>query len=155
MANTTEIEYKEKGFWIGEVEMEMIFYFILKTFKNLNPSVDFKEKMLNDLEAKASGAEHGYLVIIWEKYFKTEENEQEMISILEETISDLNKFGEYIPIKALKEAAAYNPEEEYRTPYKKPLKTTYVIEVINTLILMLKGEWEEEHSYLAFDHYWD
>ena len=156
MANTTHISYKDenKGFWIGEAEMEMIFYFILKTFEKLDPQVSFKSIFQKDMEASASGRTTGYLVLSWDYYLETEENEQEMIDILEETVSDLNVFGTYIPVKALQEAAAFNPEEQYRTPYTKPLETEYVVEVVETLISMLKGEWEHENYNLTFDHYW-
>lgn len=156
MANTTHISYKDKdiGFWIGEAEMEMIFYFILKTFEKLNPNVEFKDIFKHDMETSASGRTTGYLVLSWNYYLKTEEHEQQMIQVLEETVSDLKTFGTYISIKALQEAAAFNPIEEYRTPYKKPLETKYVVEVVEALIAMLKGEWELENYNLAFDHYW-
>lgn len=156
MANKTHLSYKDdkKGFWIGEAETEMIFYFILKTFNKLNPDVEFKDIFRNDMEASASGRNTGYLVLSWNYYLKTEEHEQQMIEILEETINDLNTHGEHIPVKALQEAAEFTPKVEYRTPYEKPLETKYVVEVLESLILMLKGEWRHENYNLAFDHYW-
>ena len=154
MANTTHIEYKDKGFWIGEAEMEMIFYFILKAFNKLEPNIEFKEILREDLEAKASSGNYGYLVLVWPFYIKNKEHEQQMIEIIEEAISYTEGFGEFIPVSALQEAAAYNPQEEYRTIYKKPIKIERVLEVLNAMIAMLKGEWEHEDIYLAFDDYW-
>jgi hypothetical protein len=154
MANTTHIEYKDKGFWIGEAEMEMIFYFILKAFNKLDPNIDFKDILRDDLEAKASSGNYGYLVLVWPYYIKNEEHELQMAEIIEEAIRNIQDFGEYIPTSALKEAAAYNPLVEHRTVYEKPLETKKVLEVLNALVAMLKGEWEHEDLYLAFDDYW-
>jgi hypothetical protein len=92
MATNTFIDYKDdRGFYIFEPEMELVFYFIQQTFKRLNPDVPFKEDMELFLDAAAKGHLQGMLVLGWDRLLTTSEHESQMIDILEETIKDLNK----------------------------------------------------------------
>lgn len=152
MANSTFIDYEEdKGFWIDEAYMELVFYFIWKTFNRINPDVDFKEKMEWYLESAASSGLYGMLVLGWQDILKTPKEEEEMIEILETTKKDLEVFGEFISIEELTEAASYEKNPEYRSKWSKPLKTEEVIKVIEALITMLKKEWTEDQN-LDFDY---
>lgn len=150
---TTIIGYKpNQGFYIDEAEMELVFYFIWKTISMDTNEYDFKSDIEKEAKTSMESGFYGYLVILWDKYLKTNEHELQMISLLEKCITEVKAFGEYIPLTELKIAASKNPQVEYRSNWSKPLKTSEVIKVLDALISMIRGEWESDNFDMKFDY---
>lgn len=72
MANDTFIDYKDdKGFWIAEVHMELVFYFIWKTIAPVKDQYEFGEKIEWEARTSMERGFYGMLVLSWNRYLTT------------------------------------------------------------------------------------
>jgi len=148
---TTFIDYNEnKGFWIAEIYMELTFEFILQTLEKIEFEAPFKQEFKEDLEFNVNGFAKGMLVLTWHSFIKTNEDEELVIRILNETILLLKEKGEFIPIKELNDYEVKKEEDAAHWP--KPFKTAEITKILETLILMLKNEWHETRYGMEIDY---
>lgn len=148
---TTHIDYKEgKGFWIAEIYIELTYEYILQTLEQMNDEITFKEELKDDIHFNINAYAKGMLTLTWHSFLKTLEDEQIMISILESTKILLQSKGNYISVDELNSYEV--KKEEMAIKWLKPIKTSEITKIVDTLILMFKGEWNETSYNMDIDY---
>jgi len=147
----TKIDYKEnKGFWIAEIYMELTYEYILQALNTSVLDIPFIEEFKEDLLFHTEGLAKGMFVLTWGSFIKTKDDKQLVISILEETRSLLESKGEIILAFELNEFEI--KKEEVASKWPNPIKTFEIIKIIDTLILMFKGEWTKTRYGMEIDY---
>ena len=147
----TYIDYKDdKGFYIVEDAMELAFQYIYKELKKEEVySFTNKEGLLQDAEYNVNGWCRGYLVLMWHEELEGLADEQEMIRLLENIVSQLQKKGEFISVE---EIHSFPSEaEDWKSFWYTPFPTKNLLNIFDALIKMLKGEWESTNYDMKID----
>ena len=147
---TTFIDYREDiGFWIEEIYMEIVFEYIDQSLETYNGNISFREDLDFDLNFNTTGLSKGMLTLTWDSFLNYNyENEQTMISILESTKDFLTSKGQLINSDELN---ILEKKKESEMIWKKSLKISEVLKIIDALILMLKNEWQETNYDMKID----
>lgn len=140
----TKIDYKsEKGFWIHEAYIQLVFHFIYRELQKDKYSFTNKPNLLLDCEGKINGWTNGYLVLMWHEYINGAIEEQKMIQLLQNVITDLKTKGTYITIAELR--ALPTQDEHWKSNMDKNFPTKELIRIINALIQILNNTWESSN----------
>lgn len=144
---TTFIDYKEdKGFWVVEDVMELVFQYIYKELKSGKYTFSKIDGLLLDAEHIINGFVRGWLVLMWDEDIQ---EEQEMIRLLEKIVLDLEQKGEYISVEELQTFPS--KAEDWKNFWNKPFKTQNLLNIFDAMIKMLKGEWESSNYAMDID----
>ncbi len=147
----TKIDYKEeKGFWIVEDLMELVFQYIYNELKQKDKYENFSdiEKLLLDCDIITNGHCRGYLTLSWNRHFTGEEDEQEMIRLLENIIENLQTKDKIISVEELHSFSSES--KDWKIFWDKPFPKENLLSVFNALVKMLKGEWESTNYSMGF-----
>ena len=147
---TTHIDYKDdKGFWVAEIYIELTYEYILQALNNKTNQIPIEKNLRKDLELFTSGMFKGMLTLTWDTFLSSED-EQVIVSILEDTKTLLQNKGEYI---SKEELNSYEVKKgEMASVWPKPIKISEVIKIVDALILMFKGEWDETSYGMDIDY---
>ncbi|WGH74769.1 hypothetical protein P8625_11840 [Tenacibaculum tangerinum] len=147
----TKIDYKGgKGFWIAEIYMELTYEYILQALEDSEEIIPFKDDLKEDINFFVNAYGKGMLTLLWFNFIKTDEDEKIMICLLNRAKKILESKGDYIEVDELN--GYEEKKEEMASKWPKPIKTTEIIKIIDTLILMLKGEWEETSYSMEIEY---
>jgi len=148
---TTYINYKDdNGFWIDEIYMELVFEYVLQMLKSEQKLIHFSSELIEDLEFDSRGCSRGYLILDWKYILNTHEDKLFMIDLLKNTIGIVKRKGEFISVSELNQYEKGKGINGQKWP--KPLKTSEIIKILDTLILMLKDEWHETRYGMEIDY---
>lgn len=137
----TFIDYQNnKGFWITESFMQLVWCYVLQEI--IKPQYNFtnKQEIVEDIELDINGIHSGYLVLTWNDYLINSSEEQTMIQVLQNVRTTLQNKGTFISIEEQKTIATEDHTFEYILG-RKPFPTAELIRVIDALIQMLEGTW--------------
>ena len=138
---TTFIKYQNnKGFYIAESFMQLVFHYIHQEI--IKPEYNFtnKQEIIESMEDDINGLTKTYLVLMWHNDLVNSSEEQTMIQVLQNVRTTLQNKGTFISIEEQKTIATEDHTFEYILG-RKPFPTTELIRVIDALIQMLEGTW--------------
>ncbi len=147
----TKIDYKEnKGFWIAEIYMELTYEYILQSLNTTTLNISFIEDFREDLLFHTEGLAKGMFVLTWNSFINSEEDEGIIINILEGAKSILADKRSLINVVELNSYEV--KKEDVASKWTNPIKTSEIVKIIDILILMFKGEWEEVRYGMEIDY---
>jgi len=132
---------KNKGFYIAETFMQLVFHYIYVEAQKPEYLITNKAQFLDDMKFKIDGYAASYLTLGWNQFSDNESDTQVMLEVLQNVKVDLQAKGFYISVNEL----MFIPtEDDYFKSMldKKPFPTAELIRVIDALILMLQGIWD-------------
>lgn len=139
MSDTRIIYKNNKGFWIDEAFMQLVFYYIFNEINKPQYNVTDKPNLLEYMSICINGYVSPSLG--WVSHLTTKTEEQTMIQVLQNVKTTLQNKGAFISIQEQKTIQTEDHTLEYMLG-KKPFPTTELIKVIDALIQMLQGTWE-------------
>ncbi len=147
----TKIDYVEnKGFWIAEIYMELAYEYILQALNTSGLDISFTEDFREDLLFHSEGLAKGMFVLTWNSFINSKEDEGIIINILEDAKSILEDKGGLIQVVELNNYEV--KKEEISSEWPSPMKTSEIIKIMDALIAMFKGEWEETRYGMEIDY---
>jgi len=138
-----------KGFWIKESYFEIVSHFITEAFKQYGlidqPSwfIDIYEDF-NDI---AKGYKQSYAYFHFKDNLKfIKDREDVLLDVLGLAIHQVNEEGEVVTKDRLNSIEEENKDwgEDTRVLWIKDIKVSFITNVIDILIRMLKHEWNQD-----------
>ncbi|KQR67666.1 hypothetical protein [Pedobacter sp. Leaf176] len=140
MSNTSLIKYKNKGFWINENFMQLLFnYLYIEVQKKEYVFVD-KQDLLEELNEGVKGWYKGYFSLSWEEILKNTSDEQNLIKLLQNMKIILQNKGLNISAAELQSINVEDDTFNYLFS-RKPFPIIELNKIIDALIEMLNGTW--------------
>jgi hypothetical protein len=137
----TRIEYKGKGFWIEELFIEVLSYYIATEFEKKS-IVDYSlalQDVYEYLKMNHSGSSVGMVNILLDDSLKSQTDERDLIAVLEATKVTLAAKGEKIEIDELN-AIEGQKVDAFKSPWSTMIYVSSLTGVLDIIIKMLKGE---------------
>jgi hypothetical protein len=100
----TFIDYQNnKGFWITESFMQLVWCYVFQEI--IKPQYNFtnKQEIVEDIELDINGIHSGYLVLTWNDYLINSSEEQTMIQVLQNVKTTLQNKESYRQGKAIRQ----------------------------------------------------
>ena len=144
MNKDTKIEnYHGKGFLIDIVDVEVLSHFIIQGFEQNNAQQKNRtfEYIYNQLLWNREGFQYDTTDITLEKIVETDDIDL-MVKILIQTKNIIEKQGEIITTDFINSLNQFRGKDE-QWNWSKPIYTSSFIKILDIMILMLKGEWQE------------
>jgi hypothetical protein len=135
-----KITYKEdKGFWIEEVFMQLIYHYIYDELIKPQYNVPNKNQLLDEIKFHIDGYSTGVMSLGWYGFIESDVEIQTMIQVLENVKLSLNNKGQYISVSELQSIPT--EDDEFKFYYSTPFPIPELIKVLNALIQMLNNTW--------------
>lgn len=135
-----KITYKEdKGFWIEEVFMQLIYHYIYDELIKPEYNVPNKNQLLDEIKFHIDGYSTGVMSLGWYGFIESDVEIQTMIQVLENVKLSLNNKGQYISVSDLQSIPT--EDDEFKFYYSTPFPIPELIKVLNALIQMLNNTW--------------
>lgn len=135
------IDYKDKGFQISDIFMQLVIYYINEELKKNQFIFINKDSLQKYHESIINGHMAGWLVLDWDTIIVNNVEEQTMIQILQIVKTTIRNKGSYIFVAELQ--AIPTIDEDFKLFYsRKQFPTSELIKIVDALIEMLQGTWE-------------
>ena len=138
--NADFIDYQDnKGFYISNIFIQLIIYYINEEFKGSQYALTNKNSILNYHESVINGHQSGYFSLCWNLYLTDLTEEQSMIQILQTVKTTIQNKGAFVSVSELQSIPT--SDSDFKLFYKKPFPTVELIKILDALIQMLQGTW--------------
>jgi len=138
---TELIDYKDKGFQISDIFMQLAIYNINEELKKNQYIFTNKDALQEYHESIINGHMAGWLILDWDTIIVNKAEEQNMIQILQIVKTTILNKGSYISVGELQ--AIPTMDKDFKLFYsRKPFPTSELIKIVDALIEMLQGTWE-------------
>ena len=151
MSAKTLIKYKNKGFWINENFMQLLFNYLYKEAQKSQYMFLDKQDLLDDLNEGVKGWYKGYFALSWEEILKTSSDEQNLIQLLQNVKIVLQNKSSNISVTELQSINAEDDTFKYLFS-RKPFPTSELIKILDALIKMLQGTWDSTNYNMNIDY---
>lgn len=156
MASTTYIRYeKNKGFWIGEFDFEIISAFIVKAFEQigLQNKPDWYLGIYEDFDEIMKGHQQRVMFVLFDDYLAfIPERESEIIKVFEVAKKLIQEEGEKLFPEKLNKMQDIKDWPQTQVEWTGPLFTDDMINVVDIMIKMLKKEWDDGDYKVKFKY---
>jgi hypothetical protein len=138
--NADFIEYSDnKGFYISNIFVQLLIYYINEELKKSQYLFTKKSLFLYDHESIINGHESGYFTLPWKRTIENSTEELTMIQILQTVKTTIQNKGAFIPLTELQ--GITTSDSDFKLFYRKPFPTVELIKILDALIQMLQGTW--------------
>lgn len=145
------IYYKDKGFQISDIFMQLAIYYINEELKKNQYIFINKDSLQKYHESIINGHMAGWLVLDWDTIIVNNVEEQTMIQILQILKTTIRNKGSYISISELQ--AIPTIDRDFKLFYsRKEFPTSELIKIVDALIEMLQGTWEFTNYDIDIDY---
>lgn len=156
MPSTTYIRYeRNKGFWIGEFDFEIISAFIVNAFEQigLNNKPDWYLEIFEDFEEIMKGHQQRVMHVLFDDSLAfIPERESEIIEVFELAKNLIQDEGEKILPEKLNKMQDIKDWPQTQVEWTGPLYTDDMIHVVDIMIKMLKKEWNDGDYKVEFKY---
>lgn len=153
MSATTLIKYKNKGFWINENFMQLLFNYLYEEVQKSEYVFLDKNDLLDDLKEGVKGWYKGYFALSWEEILKVPADEQNLIKLLQNVKVVLQNKKSNISVNELQSIDVEDDTFKYLFS-RKPFPTSELIKIIDALIKMLQGTWEFTNYNMEINYHY-
>ncbi|WP_241316245.1 hypothetical protein [Chryseobacterium arthrosphaerae] len=141
-----DIKIKNKdgmGFWIDKADIEVLSHFLIQIFDkyNLKSKNEIFDDMYDVLDFNRQGIRYS-TTNIYLQFLETQDDINTMIRVLEDAKVLIAEQGEFITVDFINGLNQYRDKTEHWN-WDKPIFTSSFIKVLDIMILMLKGKWQE------------
>lgn len=154
MPSTTYIRYeKNKGFWIGEFDFEIISTFIVKAFEQigLQNKPDWYLSIYEDFDEIMKGHQQRVMFVMFDDYLDfIPERESEIIKVFEVAKKLIQEEGEKLFPEKLNKMQEIKDWPQTQVEWTGPLYTDDMIHVVDIMIKILKKEWNDGDYKVEF-----
>ncbi|WP_343534728.1 hypothetical protein [Pedobacter sp.] len=145
------IYYKDKGFQISDIFMQLAIYYINEELKKNQYIFINKDSLQKYHESIINGHMAGWLVLDWDTIIVNNVEEQTMIQILQIVKTTIRNKGSYISIAELQGIPTI--DRDFKLFYsRKEFPTSELIKIVDALIEMLQGTWEFTNYDIDIDY---
>ena len=140
--STVPIKYNGNlGFEIADEFMQLLFHYIKEEIVKPQYNLTNKEDLISGLTFEINGYSSGNLSLRWDDMFINSTEEQTMIQVLQNVITNLQNKGSSISVAEM-QAIPTDDDDNFKLLYsRKPFPTLELIKISNALIQMLQGTW--------------
>ncbi|QGK72785.1 hypothetical protein [Flavobacterium sp. SLB02] len=154
MPSTTYIRYeKNKGFWIGEFEFEIITAFIVNAFEEigLKDKPEWYLEIFEDFEEITKGHQQRVMHILFDDSLAfITKRESEIIKVFELAKKLIQQEGEKLLPEKLNKMQDIKDWPQTQVEWTGPLYTDDMIHVVDIMIKMLRKEWNDGNYAAEF-----
>ena len=144
--------YKGKGFITSDIFMQLALYYIHEELKK-NQYVFIRKETLTDYHLMViNGKMGGWFAFLWDEYISNSSEEQTMVQILQIVKDRIHHKGVYISLSELQSIPTV--DGDFKIFYNKPFPTADLINILETLIEMLQGNWNHEAYNMHINYYY-
>lgn len=145
----TYIEYKKKGFWVGESFIELLSDYICKEFekKEISEYSEALQKIYEQCNDNSSGYNLGVVNIVFDRYLKELQDEQDMIALLQQTKTTLQAKGEKINEEELNEIESRKTDDYFKRNWQQPIYVSSFVATLDAMIGLLDGTFPHPKNY--------
>ncbi len=146
----SKITFKQnKGFWIEETFMQLVYHYIHEELIKPQYILTNKNRLLKSTKDRINGYFIGSMSLGWRNLIETNSEIQTMTQVLQNTKITLNSKGEYISVGELQNIST--EDVEFKLYLSNPFPTSGLIEILNALIQMLNGSWAPTDYNMQID----
>lgn len=146
----SKITYKQnKGFWVEEIFMQLVYHYIHEELIKPQYLVKDKHILLKSIRDRINGYFIGIMSLGWRNLIETNSEIQTMTQVLENVKTTLKSKGTYISIVELQNIST--EDVEFKLYLSNPFPTSDLIEILNALIQMLNGSWTSTDYEMQID----
>lgn len=136
----SKITYKQnKGFWVEETFMQLVYHYVHEELVNPQYLVTNKSTLLKSIKDRVNGYFIGIMSLGWRNLVETNSEIQTMIQVLENVKTTLKSKGKYISVGELQNIST--EDVEFKLYFTSPFPISGLIVILDALIQMLKGTW--------------
>lgn len=144
--------YKGKGFITSDIFMQLALYYIHEELKK-DQYVFIQKETLTDYHLMViNGKMGGWFAFLWDEYISNSSEEQTMVHILQIVKDRIHHKGAYISLSELESIPRV--DGDFKIFYNKPFPTADLINILETLIEMLQGNWDHEAYDIHINYYY-
>ncbi len=149
--STELIDYKNKGFQISDIYMQLALYYINEELKKNQYIFTNKGYLQRYHESIINGNMAGWFAFLWDENLSNSSDEQTMLQVLENVKTTLQSKGEYISVAELQTIPT--EDKDFKRFYGRyPFPTSELIKIIDALIQMLQGTWESTNYNMDINY---
>lgn len=151
----TKINYKGKGFWIGECFIELLSEYIAQTFETIGLNT-FSTNLLqiyDDCDTNRSGESSGMVGILLDKYITSIEDQNILINVLQQTKTAITAFGNEITINQLNQFEDNKFDPYFAIYWSLPVKTESLIATLDLMISLLNQTYQSTNTNIRYTGY--
>ncbi len=138
--STELIDYKNKGFQISDIFMQLLIYYINDELKKSQYAFTNKNSLQRYHESIINGNMAGWFAFLWDSHLENSNDEQTMISVLQNVKTNLQNKGTFISVNELQSIPTI--DKYFKQFYnKEPFPTVELIKIVDVLSQMLQGIW--------------
>ncbi|WP_316757780.1 hypothetical protein [Pedobacter aquatilis] len=151
MSSSTLIRYKNKGFWINENFMQLLFNYLYNEIQKNHYIFSEKDNLVDDFKEGAKGWCKGYFALSWEEILKSYSDEQNLINLLQNTKIILQNKESTISVAEIQSIDVEDDTFKYLFS-RKPFPTSELLKIIDVLIEMLQGTWNSNNYNMEINY---
>ena len=149
--STELIDYKNKGFQISDIYMQLVLYYINEELKKNQYIFTNKGYLQRYHESIINGNMAGWFAFLWDEKLSNSSDEQTMLQVLENVKITLQNKGSFISVAELQTIPT--EDKDFKRFYGRyPFPTSELIKVIDALIQMLQGTWESTNYNMDINY---
>ncbi len=134
------MSYKGFSFWIPDIDMQLMFYYIYKEMIKTQYHFTQKTKLLRMTDFLVRGYAFGDLWLGWEKYFTTEEDSRTMVLLLENVRLNMQDKGNEISAEEIETIPI--DDSHFKRCIDRPFPVPELVRITVALIQMVNGTWD-------------
>ncbi len=149
--STELIDYKNKGFQISDIYMQLALYYINEELKKNQYIFTNKGYLQRYHESIINGNMAGWFAFLWDEKLSNSSDEQTMLQVLENVKITLQNKGSFISVAELQTIPT--EDKDFKRFYGRyPFPISELIKIIDALIQMLQGTWESTNYNMDINY---
>ena len=149
--STELIDYKNKGFQISDIYMQLVLYYINEELKKNQYIFTNKGYLQRYHESIINGNMAGWFAFLWDEKLSNSSDEQTMLQVLENVKITLQNKGSFISVAELQTIPTEDKDfKRFYGRYTFPISE--LIKIIDALIQMLQGTWESTNYNMDINY---
>ncbi|WP_038331477.1 hypothetical protein [Empedobacter falsenii] len=149
--STELIDYKNKGFQISDIYMQLALYYINEELKKNQYIFTNKGYLQRYHESIINGNMAGWFAFLWDEKLSNSLDEQTMLQVLENVKITLQNKGSFISVAELQTIPT--EDKDFKRFYGRyPFPISELIKIIDALIQMLQGTWESTNYNMDINY---
>jgi len=149
--STELIDYKNKGFQISDIYMQLVLYYINEELKKNQYIFTNKGYLQRYHESIINGNMAGWFAFLWDEKLSNSSDEQTMLQVLENVKITLQNKGSFISVAELQTIPT--EDKDFKRFYGRyPFPISELIKIIDALIQMLQGTWESTNYNMDINY---
>ena len=155
MSSESRIKFNNKAFWMHQIFIEVLSYYLCKSFENIgliNFSEDLQTLYMN-CEGNKEGTSIGMANIPIHRCLLTESDRSVFLNLLDQTKNLIAAEGNEISISKLDAIENSKVDDYFKNNWEIPIKTQSFLTVIDMIKQLILGTWEYDNYAIYFKGY--